>query len=85
MIVFQGGDDRRGYRNTCKMPLGSNSNEGGWCVFSGDTCEMLGLVNPSFMSNVLGLPPLVVLLQSSFWTGSVKMGMGTSSGLKLSF
>jgi hypothetical protein len=46
---------------------------------------MLGLVNSSFMSNIPGLPPLVVLLQSSFWAGSVEMGMGMSSGLQLSF
>ena len=32
--------------------------------------------NFSFMSNILGLLPLVVLLQSSFWTGSGEMGMG---------
>jgi hypothetical protein len=37
------------------------------------------------MSNVLGLPPLVVALQSSFWTGSVEMGMGTLPGLQLPF
>ena len=37
---------------------------------------MPGLVIFSFMSNILGLLPLVVLLQSSFWTGSVEMGMG---------
>jgi hypothetical protein len=37
---------------------------------------MPGLVNFSFMSNILGLPPLVVLLQSSLLTESVKMGMG---------
>ena len=48
----------------------------GCCVFSGDTCQMPGLVIFSFMSNILGLLPLVVLLQSSFWTGSVEMGMG---------
>ena len=45
-------------------------------MFSGDTCQIPGLVIFSFMSNILGLPPLVVLLQSSFWTGSVEMGMG---------
>jgi hypothetical protein len=39
----------------------------------------------SFMSNILGLPPLVVLLQSSFWTESMEMGMGMLSGLQLSF
>ena len=48
----------------------------GCCVFSGDTCQIPGLVIFSFMSNILGLLPLVVLLQSSFWTGSVEMGMG---------
>ena len=39
------------------------------------------------MSNInnLGLPPLVLLLQSSFWTGSVEMGMVILSGLQLSF
>ena len=37
---------------------------------------MPGLVIFSFMSNILGLLPLVVLLQSPFWTGSVEMGMG---------
>jgi hypothetical protein len=51
----------------------------GQCAFSGDTCQMQGLVNFSFMSNVLGLPPLVVLLQSSFLTESMGMGMGMSS------
>ena len=40
---------------------------------------MPGLVNFSFMSNILGLPPLVALLQSSFWTGGVEMGVGMSS------
>ena len=30
-------------------------------------------------------PPLVVLLQSSFWTESMEMGMGMLSGLQLSF
>ena len=48
-------------------------------LFSGDTCQMPGLVNFSFMSNILGLPPLVVLLQSSFLTGSMEMGTGISS------
>ena len=57
----------------------------GWCVFSGDTCQVPGLVIFSFMSNVLGLPPLVVLLQSSFLTESMEMGMGMLSGLQLSF
>jgi hypothetical protein len=28
MTVFQGGDDGRGYRNMCKIPRGSNSNQG---------------------------------------------------------
>jgi hypothetical protein len=28
IIVFQGGDDGRGYRNMCKIPQGSNSNQG---------------------------------------------------------
>jgi hypothetical protein len=28
IIVFQGGGDGRGYRNMCKIPWGSNSNEG---------------------------------------------------------
>ena len=37
---------------------------------------MPGLVIFSFMSNILGLLPLVALLQSSFWTGSVEMGVG---------
>ena len=32
----------------------------GLCVFSGNTCEIPGLVNFSFMSNILGLPPLVL-------------------------
>ena len=57
----------------------------GWCVFSGDTCQTQGLVKFSFMLNILGLPPLVVLLQSSFLTESMEMGMGTLSGLQLSF
>ena len=57
----------------------------GCCVFSGDTCQIPGLVIFSFMSNVLGLPPLVVLLQSSFLTESMEMGMGMLSGLQLSF
>ena len=50
----------------------------GCCVFSGDTCQIPGLVIFSFMSNIniLSLLPLVALLQSSFWTGSVEMGMG---------
>ena len=51
----------------------------GCCIFSGDTCQIPGLVIFSFMSNILGLLPLVVLLQSSFWTGSVEMGVGMSS------
>ena len=46
---------------------------------------MPGLVIFSFMSNILGLLPLVVLLQSSFWTESMEMGMGMLSGLQLSF
>jgi hypothetical protein len=29
----------------------------GLCVFSGDTCQIPGLVIFSFMSNLLGLPP----------------------------
>jgi hypothetical protein len=29
IIVFSGGDDGRGYRNMCKIPRGSNSNDGG--------------------------------------------------------
>ena len=53
----------------------------GHCVFSGDTCQMPGLVNFSFMSNVLGLPPLVVLLQSSFLTESMEMGIGMGGTL----
>jgi hypothetical protein len=28
LMVFQGGDDGRGYRNMCKIPRGSNSNDG---------------------------------------------------------
>ena len=48
----------------------------GCCAFSGDTCQIPGLVIFPFMSNILGLLPLVVLLQSSFWTGSGEMGMG---------
>jgi hypothetical protein len=28
IIVFQGGDDGRGYRNMCKIPRGSDLNEG---------------------------------------------------------
>ena len=57
----------------------------GWCAFSGVTCQMPGLVNFSFTSNILGLPPLVELLQSSFLTESMEMGMGMFSGLQSSF
>jgi hypothetical protein len=32
-MVFQGGDDGRGYRNMCKIPRGSNSKHGDWCVY----------------------------------------------------
>jgi hypothetical protein len=31
-IVFQGGDDGRGYRNMSKTPRGSNSKEGDWYI-----------------------------------------------------
>ena len=32
IIVFQGGDDGRGYRNMCKIAGGSNLNLGHWCM-----------------------------------------------------
>jgi hypothetical protein len=30
IIVLQGRDDGRGYRNVCKIPRGSDLNQGGW-------------------------------------------------------
>ena len=73
-----------GRGGSCEMGLGmcgTPSRIGGdvHSVGTPETCQIPGLVNFSFMSNILGLPPLVALLQSSFWTGSVEMGMGMSS------
>jgi hypothetical protein len=35
IIVFQGGDDGRGYRNMCKIPRGSNFNKSRWYIVPG--------------------------------------------------
>jgi hypothetical protein len=32
IIVFQGGDDGRGYRNMCKIPRGSDLKQGDWYI-----------------------------------------------------
>jgi hypothetical protein len=32
-MVFQGGDDGRGYRNMCKMPQGFTLKDGHWCIY----------------------------------------------------